>query len=303
MFWGLVAYLVMPKSKDPDIPVRIATATTKWPGQSAIKVEELVTRRIENAIAQSEYLYQPDARSFAIKSLTLNGVSIVQTQLAPHTDVTKAFNDINLKLIDAQSTLPSGAEATLFNSEFGDTAAVLLAVASPRADATEISLRAENIREAISEVRAEYKRQGLEQRVSIMVALPLSVYGADVMAAFRVFSRWLKDEGYGIAFKILSGPGYIGVDFTTDKSDEELMLAEKRFLNERLSAQKFFPDAWSPFIVRDIAQTRERLDAVAGAKYSYRQLDDFSDLIAANIRTLPQVKRVLRSGYYTSKST
>ncbi|QFT54678.1 efflux RND transporter permease subunit [Microbulbifer sp. THAF38] len=296
MFWGLVAYLVMPKSKDPDIPVRIATATTKWPGQSAIKVEELVTRRIENAIAQSEYLYQPDARSFAIKSLTLNGVSIVQTQLAPHTDVTKAFNDINLKLIDAQSTLPSGAEATLFNSEFGDTAAVLLAVASPRADATEISLRAENIREAISEVRAEYKRQGLEQRVSIMVALPLSVYGADVMAAFRVFSRWLKDEGYGIAFKILSGPGYIGVDFTTDKSDEELMLAEKRFLNERLSAQKFFPDAWSPFIVRDIAQTRERLDAVAGAKYSYRQLDDFSDLIAANIRTLPQVKRVLRSG-------
>ncbi|WHI53480.1 efflux RND transporter permease subunit [Microbulbifer sp. MLAF003] len=35
---------------------------------------------------------------------------------------------------------------------------------------------------------------------------------------------------------------------------------------------------------------------VAGAKYSYRQLDDFSELVAANIRTLPQVKRVLRSG-------
>ncbi|WP_226649046.1 efflux RND transporter permease subunit [Microbulbifer variabilis] len=296
MFWGLFAYLAMPKSKDPNIPVRIATATTKWPGQSAIKVEELVTRRIENAIAQSEYLYQPDARSFAIKSLTLDGVSIVQVQLAPHTDVTKAFNDINLKLIDAQGSLPTGTQSTQFNTEFGDTAAVLLAVASPRAGPTEINLRAENIREAISEVRAEYKRQGLEQRVSIMVALPLSVHGANAMAAFRVFSNWMENEGYGIAFKVLSGPGYIGVDFTSDKTDEELMRAEKRFLNERLSAQKFFPDAWDPFIVHDLAKTHERLAAVAGAKYSYRQLDDFSDLIAANIRTLPQVKRVLRSG-------
>ncbi|GAB2876903.1 efflux RND transporter permease subunit [Microbulbifer echini] len=296
MFWGLISYLAMPKSKDPNIPVRIATATTKWPGQSAIKVEELVTRQIEDAIAQSEYLYQPDARSFAIKSLTLDGVSIVQTQLAPHTDVTKAFNDINLKLIDAQGQLPTGTEPTQFNTEFGDTAAVLLAVASPRADATEISLRAENIREAITEVRAEYKRQGLEQRVSIMVALPLAVHGANAMAAFRVFSHWIEEEGYGIAPKVLTGPGYIGVDFTSDKTDEELMFAERRFLNDRLSAQKFFPDAWKPFIVRDITETRERLAAVAGAKYSYRQLDDFTDLIAANIRTLPQVKRVLRSG-------
>ncbi|WP_444922730.1 efflux RND transporter permease subunit [Microbulbifer sp. DLAB2-AF] len=296
MFWGLISYIAMPKSKDPDIPVRIATATTKWPGQSAIKVEELVTRRIEDAIAQSEYLYQPDARSFAIKSLTLNGVSVVQTQLAPHTDVTKAFNDINLKLIDAQGQLPSGTQATQFNDEFGDTAAVLLAVASPRAGATEISLRAENIREALSEVRAKYKNQGVEQRVSIMVALPLSVHGVNSLAAFKVFSRWMEKQGYGTAFKILSGPGYIGVDFTSDKSDEELMRAGYRFLNERLSAQKFFPDSWQPFLVRDIAKTRERLAEVAGAKYSYRQLDDFSDLIAANIRTLPQVKRVLRSG-------
>lgn len=65
----------------------------------------------------------------------------------------------------------------------------------------------------------------------------------------------------------------------------------------------FFPDAWEACIVRLPEHTRERLAAIAGAKYSYRQLDDFSDLIAANIRTIPQVKRVLRSGFCGSRFT
>ncbi|MFA0812598.1 efflux RND transporter permease subunit [Microbulbifer epialgicus] len=303
IFWGCFAYLKMPKSKDPDIPVRIAMATTKWPGQSAIAVEELVTRKVEDAVAQSEYLYQPNARSFGLKSLTLNGISMVQAQLAPHTDVTKAFNDLNLKIIDVQNQLPPGTESTQLNTEFGDTAAVLLAVASPRADPIEISLRAKNIEKALAEVRAENGQQEQSdplriagERVSIVAALPLSVQGIDSTAAMRVFSEWLEEQGYGVGFKILHGAGYIGVDFTSRKTDEQLERAQEIFLNERLSAQRFFPDAWEPFIVRNINNTLERLTAVAGAKYSYRELDDFSDLIAANIRNIPQVKRVLRSG-------
>ena len=39
----------MPKRKDPDIPVRIALAVCPWPGIPADKVEELVTRKIEQA--------------------------------------------------------------------------------------------------------------------------------------------------------------------------------------------------------------------------------------------------------------
>lgn len=149
------AYLMMPKSKDPNIPVRIAMATTEWPGQSAIQIEELVTRQAENAMTESEYLHEPDARTCAVKSLTLNGISMVQAQLVPKTDVTKAFNDLNLKLADIQSQLPAGAEMTQLNTEFGDAAAVLSAVASPRTGSTVISLHASNIRAAINGVRTE----------------------------------------------------------------------------------------------------------------------------------------------------
>ena len=44
--WGVFGYMNMPKRKDPDIPVRIALAITAWPGISADKVEQLVTRKV-----------------------------------------------------------------------------------------------------------------------------------------------------------------------------------------------------------------------------------------------------------------
>ncbi|WHI46763.1 efflux RND transporter permease subunit [Microbulbifer sp. VAAF005] len=299
LIWGVVAYLFMPKSKDPDIPVRIAIATTHWPGQSAVRVEELVTRKVEEAIAQSEYLHEPDSRTFGIKSLTLNGVSMVQAQLAPKTDATKAFNDLNLKLIDAQQQLPSGASKISLNSEFGDTAAVLLSVASPRAGPTEITLRAEDIREGISEIRGQESNS--DKRVSIVVALPLSLANTYSATGLWIFASWLEAQGYGTDFEVLNGAGYLGVDFLSDKSNGELLAATKRYLSDKLSAQRFFPDAWDPFVVRNLVNTRDHLMKVAGAKYSYRQLDDFSDLIASNIRAIPEVKRVVRTGVLTQE--
>ena len=51
--WGVWAYAAMPKRKDPDIPVRQIAVVTPWPGQSAERVEQLVTRKIEERVAQN----------------------------------------------------------------------------------------------------------------------------------------------------------------------------------------------------------------------------------------------------------
>src|SRR5262245_56919608 len=53
VFWGLYSYAKMPKRKDPEIPVRVAAVVAAWPGASAEKVEELITRRIEEKIAEN----------------------------------------------------------------------------------------------------------------------------------------------------------------------------------------------------------------------------------------------------------
>src|SRR5206468_575955 len=51
--WGVYGFLSMPQRKDPDIPVRDAIAVCSWPGASAEKIEQLVTRRIEEKIAEN----------------------------------------------------------------------------------------------------------------------------------------------------------------------------------------------------------------------------------------------------------
>ena len=51
--WGIYGYLRMPQRKDPDIPIRLALVMVPWPGASAEKIEQLVTRRVEEKIAEN----------------------------------------------------------------------------------------------------------------------------------------------------------------------------------------------------------------------------------------------------------
>ncbi len=53
LLWGVFAYARMPKAKDPSIEVRVAVASCLWPGAEAEKVEQLVTRKLEQKIAES----------------------------------------------------------------------------------------------------------------------------------------------------------------------------------------------------------------------------------------------------------
>ena len=54
------------------------------------------------------------------------------------------------------------------------------------------------------------------------------------------------------------------------------------------------PGRWSSFAIRK--RRSARLAAAAGDKYSYRELDDYTDLIARTLKTLPMVSKVTRTG-------
>jgi multidrug efflux pump subunit AcrB len=53
ILWGVYGYFNMPQRKDPDIPIRQALVLCPWPGATAEKIEELVTRRIEEKVAEN----------------------------------------------------------------------------------------------------------------------------------------------------------------------------------------------------------------------------------------------------------
>ena len=135
LVWGLFGYWRMPQRKDPDIPIRMALVLVPWPGISAEKIEQLVTRRIEDKIGEN-------AKIEKLESNTRAGLAAIYVTLVDGVaDVGKELDDIKLKL-DAIHDLPDGAGPIIFHKDFGDTAALMLTIASPKVAETEISLRA-----------------------------------------------------------------------------------------------------------------------------------------------------------------
>lgn len=293
--WGWYGYVGMPKHKDPDIPVRVATAQCPWPGATAEQVEQLVTRPMEQVIALNSRIKPPSPAEFGIRSLSFPGMAVVTIQLDDSVkDKQKEFSDINLKL--NQLKLPQGAGPIQFNSDFGDTAALMLTVASPRAPAEEVRLRSIAIEKAIVATRAEEPKKAPGPRVSIVYCFPILVPADLVRDAFRLaISTGEKAQEFKDPH-IFSGPGFLGVDVASPLSDAALRSFTQRFVQQRLQQSSLHPDSWPPALIRDPGGTYAALSQVAGAEYSYRQLDDFTDLIQRTLQDAPEVSRVDRSG-------
>src|SRR5499427_856993 len=167
VLWGWYGYRSMPQRKDPDIPVRVAVALTPWPGVQAQQVEQLVTRSIEEKIAENSSIHPGTAADYGIRSVTLPGLSIVYVQLAENvTDTKRQFSDINLKLNTLNGQLPQGAGPIQFLSDFGDTAALMLTIASPRVGDVELAIRARSIVKAVEESRPNNGLKSRDPRVT-----------------------------------------------------------------------------------------------------------------------------------------
>jgi hypothetical protein len=221
--WGIYGYLNIPQRKDPEIPVRLAVAITPWPGVDALKIEELVTQAVERTAAESKAIHPASDRSFGLKSVTLPGVSIVQIQLDESIDDTeKAFNDINLKLNSLNDQLPQGAGPIQFNSNFGDTAALLLTVASPKESDVEISLRARDIRKVLEAERGQLPAAQAEARAALIVAFPRTVNPRAAERGLRALLDAVRAKGFGHDLQLLQGSGFIGLDGHFDGDDKAI---------------------------------------------------------------------------------
>src|ERR1700726_597892 len=158
LVWGWFGYHSMPQRKDPDIPVRVAVAACSRPGETAQPIEQFVTRPIEDAVAENKTIHPGTAADYAIRSVSIPGYAFVYVQLAEDiSDVKRQFSDINLKLNALNIQPPTGASPIVFQSDFGDTSALMLTVASPKADSVEIDLRARSIQAAVHSARATKK--------------------------------------------------------------------------------------------------------------------------------------------------
>jgi multidrug efflux pump subunit AcrB len=284
---GVAGYKRMPKRKDPDIPVRVALAVCPWPGVPADRVEELVTRKIEQAAAGNSKIEK-------IESTTRDGVSVVQIHLHDSVaDTVEQFADIGQRVTHL-SDLPPGAGPVTWVSDFGDTATLMLTVASPKVGVTELRIRALAVQQAISQVRAAAPAAG--ERVAALFCFPSSVATSVVERPISLFAAQAIRDGVASSADPVSAAGCTGLDFATDRSDEQLREYVAAFLRERLGNPDLDPDAWGPVIVRDPTQTPDRLAEARGDLYSYRELDDITHEMERVLQNVPIVAKVSRSG-------
>ena len=296
----------MPKRKDPNIPINVASVITPWPGKTALEVEQLITYPVERAIAENKTIRALSTREWGLKSISLPNVSIVQIRLSDAVsgkDKLQQFNDINLKLQAISESLPPGAGPIKFNSGFSDTASLLLEVVSPKESEVELSLRARDISKAI--ILARKTADPGVSRVSLVFVLPRKVNTQAVTPVLGAFIQDLHDLHPGWNIQPLKGPGFVGVDFPAPKGvdDAGIIALSNNFLNQRLGLYQFHPDVWNPVVIRQTASTQEQLSKAGGDKYSYRELDDFSDLIARNLSMAAEVSKVNRSGVLPEQIT
>ena len=285
VLWGIFGYFYMPQRKDPDIPVITAMVICPWPGMDAVRVEDRVTRRIEEAVAENSNVD-------VVRSTTRTGVSYVYVDLKEGTTGTgEIFDDIALKLA-AINDLPDGAGPIQFIKDFGSTAALTLTVASPPLDEVQVSLRADQVRAAIDSVRAGARGP----RATVVYNFPSSISTASVSRPARLYLAQAVQDGVFRDARLLEGPQFIGVDGVTDLDDAKILAHLARFVQERLRLSEFHPDAWQGTVIRNPADTRAKLLAVAGDKYTYREMDDFTELMKRTFQTVKQVSKVDRLG-------
>jgi multidrug efflux pump subunit AcrB len=284
--WGVYGYLTMPQRKDPDIPLRVAAAIVPWPGASAETLEALVTRKVEEAIAGNAWIEH-------VTATTRTGVAIVSITLQETTpDVPKQLDDIAQRLA-AVRDLPEGAGPIQYLKDFGDTAALLLTVASPRVGEVELSLRAREIRRVLERTRAGVAAGA---HLTLVYGFPPEIRLDAVRPLAVQFARHAEASGVLRGAKVVDGAGFVLVDGESEQDEAALSTLAARFVRERLRTSELHPDVWGPVVFRDEAQLEGRLAAAAGDKYSYRELDDLTRLMKRTLEAVPSVSKVTRSG-------
>ena len=291
--WGIYGYFSMPQRKDPEVQVRTAVALVPWPGANAEKIEQLVTKKVEQQMAANSKVTK-------IESISRTGLAVIYVELDERLKETgKEFDDIKLKL-DSIHDLPSGAGPINFIKDFGDTSALMLTVASPRTSDSEVALRARAIQTAIEQERAKSAGTG-PPRFTLVLCGPRAAQPRILRTAIVMFLEFIKEKNVASDVHVVEGEGFVAFDGISTHNEQQLLGYVQQFVNERLQAAEFHPDAWPPVVIYDPNETQAKLTAVAGDKYSYRQMDDFTDLIEKTLKTVPVVAKASRSGVLDEK--
>jgi multidrug efflux pump subunit AcrB len=98
---GVWAFLSLPRTEDPEFDPHDVEVVTLWPGVDAGKVEELVTRPLEDAIDELDDID-------LVRSHTAAGVAMIAVRIAADAEPADVTERLEERLDDARGELPAG---------------------------------------------------------------------------------------------------------------------------------------------------------------------------------------------------
>ena len=167
LVWGTIKYIHSPRREDPEFTIRACTVTAQWPGASAERMEDLVVQPLERTIEEIDEVEKTS-------STTITGFTTIKVEMEDYvTNVDQICDKIRSQL--AGVALPDGVTPPYVNSNYGDTAAMVLAIYQvPGKNKKQYSMR--NLEEYCEDIRDDLNHIKEIALVKIMSAPQEVIY-------------------------------------------------------------------------------------------------------------------------------
>ncbi len=184
---GPLSFVSHPSREDPEITIRTAVVTASFDGMSPRRVEDLITRKLEEKIRE-----MPEVEK--ITSTSRIGQSTVRVELYDrYFELEPIWQDLRNKMEEVRAQLPSGTRGPEVNDNYGDVAMATVALTAEGFTRAEMRATARDLRNKLYAVKGVSKIDlyGIEpERIFIEVNnARLAQFGLDVDALLNAIGQ------------------------------------------------------------------------------------------------------------------
>jgi len=273
LVWGGIAYTRLGQQEDPTIPQRTAMLVTQFPGATASKVEELVSKPLERKISELKSIEE-------IKTESRPGISTLKIKQlpAPNATIDQEWDKLRAKLLEVP--LPEGARMPWLNTDFGNTITMLFAITSPLISDAECVARANLLRDQLAQLRDGVNSTN---HAAVAVFFPPSIDQNYREVLLGRFDTALRAASLAKQVRTAQGHAFILADLETpaSRADLEKFIADFTRLVTGSDRELFHPDFTPPILLMGDEDPLPQIRTSAPPRYSYKTLEllarDFED--------------------------
>ena len=272
LVWGALAYTKLGQQEDPTIPQRTAMLVTIFPGATASKVEELVSKPLERKISELNSIEE-------IKTTSRPGISTMNIKQLPASTATidQQWDKVRAKIQEVQ--LPDGTRPPWLNTDFGNTITLLFGLVSPPITDAECVARANVLRERLADLRGGASSTN---HAAVVAFLP-SMEAKSLEVLRGRFEVAVRAAGLAKEVRSVQGESFILADLETAacRGDLERFMGEFTRTITGTDRELYHPDFTKPILLMGDEDPLPQIRASAPPRYSYRTLEllarDFED--------------------------